>query len=90
MQYGKLVEFYEELGKTTKRLEKTHIISELLKQTPAEDLPVIMLLLEGRLFPSYDAREIGVASRIILKAISDIVKGILLALEKNRGFGPGC
>ena len=70
MQYGKLVEFYEELGKTTKRLEKTHIISELLKQTPAEDLPVIMLLLEGRLFPSYDAREIGVASRIILKAIS--------------------
>ena len=70
MQYSKLVEVYEALEKTAKRLGKTYIISELLKKTPAEDLPVITLLLEGRLFPSWDSREVGVASRIILKAIS--------------------
>ena len=70
MQYSKLVEVYEALEKTAKRLGKTYIISELLKKTPAEDLPVITLLLEGRLFPSWDSREVGVASRLILKAIS--------------------
>src|SRR3989338_762941 len=70
MQYSKLVEVYEALEKTAKRLGKTYIISELLKKTPAEDLPVITLLLEGRVFPSWDSREVGVASRIILKAIS--------------------
>jgi len=31
MEYSKLVEVYEQLNKTTKRLEKTHIISEFLK-----------------------------------------------------------
>ena len=70
MQYKKLVGVYEDLEKTTKRLGKTYIISELLKQTSTEDLPTIMLLLEGRLFPNWDNRETGVASRIILKAIS--------------------
>jgi len=70
MQYRKLVEVYEDIEKTTKRLEKTYIISELLKQTSTEDLPIIMLLLEGRLFPNWDNRETGVASRLILKSIS--------------------
>ncbi len=70
MQYSKLVEVYEDLEKNPKRLKKTHIISELLKRTYIEDLPIIMLLLEGRLFPNWDSRELGVASRLILKAIS--------------------
>ena len=70
MLYSKLVEVYENLEKTAKRLEKTQIISELLKQNSIEELPIIMLLLEGRLFPNWDNRETGVASRIILKAIS--------------------
>ena len=61
MEYSKLVEIYEQLNKTTKRLEKTHIISEFLKDVSVDDIEHVMLLLEGRVFPSYDAREIGVA-----------------------------
>ena len=70
MEYSKLVEVYGELDKTAKRLEKTHIISEFIKKVDADGLPVVMLLLEGRIFPSYDRREIGVASRIVLKALN--------------------
>lgn len=70
MLYDNLVEVYESLEKTSKRLEKTNIISHLLKKTSTEDLEIIMLLLEGRLFPNFDSRELGVASRLILKAIS--------------------
>ena len=70
MKYSELVNVYEQLDKTTKRLEKTEIISKLLKKTPTEDLSIITLLIEGRLFPNWDEREIGVASRLIIKAIS--------------------
>ena len=70
MDYFKLVEVYEELNKTTKRLEKTHIISEFLKDVSAEDMGQVMLLLEGRVFPSYDPREIGIAARLMLKSLN--------------------
>ena len=69
MEYSKLVDIYEHLNKTTKRLEKTHIISEFLKDVSVDDIEHVMLLLEGRVFPSYDSREIGVASRLMLKAL---------------------
>ncbi|MFH0868028.1 MAG: ATP-dependent DNA ligase [Candidatus Woesearchaeota archaeon] len=69
MQYSKLVEVYENLEATTKRLESTHIISEFLKDVSIDDLGTIILLLEGRIFPRWDEREIGIASKTILKAI---------------------
>lgn len=70
MEYSRLVEVYEELNKTTKRLEKTHIISEFLKDVSVEDAEHVMLLLEGRVFPNYDPREIGIAARTMLKSLS--------------------
>ncbi len=69
MEYNNLVELYERLEKTTKRLEKTFYIYELLKKTTAEDLGEIMLLLQGKVFPTWDSRVIGFASRLIVKAI---------------------
>ncbi|MBS3097324.1 ATP-dependent DNA ligase [Candidatus Woesearchaeota archaeon] len=70
MEYNNLAKLYEELEKTTKRLEKTFVISNFLKETKNEDIQTIVLLLQGRLFPNWDTREIGVASRIVIKAIN--------------------
>ena len=70
MEYIKLVEMYQTLEETTKRLKKTFLISEFLKTTPKEDIGNITLLLQGKVFPTWDERKIGVASRLILKAIS--------------------
>ncbi|MBW2980324.1 ATP-dependent DNA ligase [Candidatus Woesearchaeota archaeon] len=70
MKYQNLVNVYQKLEATTKRLEKTHIISEFLKTIEAEDLPKVILLLQGKLFPNWDPSKIGVASRLILKAIA--------------------
>ena len=70
MEYINLVEIYQKLESTTKRLEKTHIISEFLKTLPKDDIPDITLLLQGKLFPSWDERKIGIASRLILKAVN--------------------
>ncbi len=70
MEYSRLVDVYAKLGSTSKRLEKIFIISELLKEVPSEEIGVISLLLQGRVFPTWDDRKIGVASKLILKAIA--------------------
>ena len=83
MEYSKLVDIYEQLNKTTKRLEKTHIIAEFLKEVSIYDMEQVMLLLEGRVFPNYDAREIGVASRLMLKSLS-VATGISVDKIENE------
>ncbi len=70
MEYIKLVDVYQKLESTTKRLEKTFIISEFLKTVKEEELQTTIILLQGRVFPQWDERKIGVASRLVLKAIN--------------------
>ncbi len=70
MRYLELAEFYDHLGKTSKRLEKTFYVAELLKKTDSAELDKILLLLKGRVFPDYDDAKLGVASKLVVKAIS--------------------
>lgn len=70
MKYLELANVYQALESTTKRLEKTYIISEFLKKTDINDMGCIVLLLQGRVFPAWDETKIGVASRMVLKAIN--------------------
>jgi len=65
-----LVVLYEQLEKTTKRLEKTKQLADFLQQLPEKDFSHVLLLLEGRVFPAWDERKIGMASRLLLKVIS--------------------
>jgi len=75
MKYSELVEVYDNLEKTTKRLDKTHCISEFLKKISTEELDIVMLLLQGVIFPKYDERKIGFGGRMVLKALN-IATGI--------------
>lgn len=70
MQYSQFVELYESLSKTTKRLEKTTILSEFLKKLKTHGEPQWIYLLKGRIFPEYDPREFGISDKITIKAIS--------------------
>jgi DNA ligase 1 len=69
MRYLDLVEVYKSLGNTSKRLEKTKYIADLISRTPSPEIGDIMLLLEGKVFPAWQDRKIGVADRLIIKAI---------------------
>ncbi len=85
MKYINLVEVYQRLDSTTKRLEKTYFISELLRETPLEDLSRITLLLQGKIFPPWDERKIGVASRMVLKAIN-VSSGLSVNEIEKAGY----
>lgn len=83
MDYADLVEVYEELEGTSKRLEKTHIISEFLKKVRIDSLPDVILLLQGNVFPPIEEKKIGVAARLVLKALSKATGLSAKEIEKN-------
>ncbi len=70
MKYSDLVAVYAELEQTTKRLEKTAILASFLKKTQESDLDMVILLLQGKVFPSYDEAKLGVAAKLVIRAIS--------------------
>ncbi|MFA5019991.1 MAG: ATP-dependent DNA ligase [Candidatus Pacearchaeota archaeon] len=69
MRYSELVEVYESLGATTKRLEKTEILAKFLKQLKNYNSKWIYLL-RGRVLPDYDPTEFGLSRQLAIKAIS--------------------
>src|SRR3989338_1231910 len=83
MLYSTLVEVYEKLEKTTKRLEKTLIVSELLNTASASEIGEIILIIQGKIFPSYDERKIGIAARLVIKAISTATGISTMLVEKE-------
>ncbi len=82
MKYSDLVDVYEQIESTSKRLEKTYYISQLLKKTPEKDLEMITLLIRGRIYPDWDKRTVGVAGKLVLKAIN-IASGAGMSVIKN-------
>ena len=83
MDYSQLVEAYEKINSTSKRLDKTYYVSELLKKTNKEDIDKIILLLQGKVFPPWDKKVIGVAANLIIKSIS-LATGKTEAQIKNK------
>ena len=69
MKYSELCEVYLKLEGTTKRLEKTEILSSFLKKLKQEENEIIYLL-QGRVFANYDQREMGISDKLTIKAIS--------------------
>jgi DNA ligase-1 len=73
MQYSELVEVYQQLEATSKRLEKTSILAAFLKKLKHEGNKEIVYLVQGRIFPDYDQREIGISTQLIIKALAKSV-----------------
>jgi len=70
MDYLKLTDLYSHLESTPKRLEKTEILSKFIKEIKKDDVGHLIYLIQGRVFPSWDARKIGVNSKLIIRALS--------------------
>ena len=71
MDYSKLVEVYEYLEKTGARLKKVERIAALLEETNTDLLPTVALLVQGKLFPSYSEKEIGIANLLMVRIIAN-------------------
>src|SRR6266516_2826792 len=72
MNYSRLVDAYESIVKTTKRLEISRLLVDLLKQTPPQIIDKVVYLTQGKLYPDYLGIEIGIAEKLAIKCISAV------------------
>ncbi len=91
MDYAELVEVYEHLEKTPARLEKIGTIAKLMRETPTDMLPRITLLLQGKVFPSWSEKEVGIADLLMVKIVSKSTgfseNEVLSGFKKTGDFG---
>ena len=76
MSYSKMVDVYEALDSTTKRLEKTSILAKFFSDIGEKNpklLPVVTLLSLGRVFPTWSEEELGIGTKTLMKAIAYVV-----------------
>ena len=69
MRYGVIAEAYEKIESTTKRLEMTDLLVDLLKNTPKEVIDKVVYLTQGKLYPDFVGVETGIAERLAIKAL---------------------
>lgn len=71
MLYSTLVETYKLLEATTKRLEMTDILAELLKSASPDEIEKVIYLTQGKIHPDWTGEpEIGMAEKMVIEAIS--------------------
>ena len=70
MKYAEIADAYEKIEATTKRLEMTDLLVDLLKCTPKEIIDKVVYLTQGKIYPDFVGVEIGVAERLAIKALA--------------------
>jgi DNA ligase-1 len=70
MDYAIIADSYEKIEATTKRLEMTDLLVELLKKTPKDVIAKVVYLTQGKLYPDFMGVEMGVAEKLAIKALS--------------------
>jgi len=70
LKYAEIAEAYEKIEATTKRLEMTDLLVDLLKRTPKEIIDKVVYLTQGKIYPDFVGVEIGVAERLAIKALA--------------------
>ncbi|MCD6461256.1 MAG: ATP-dependent DNA ligase [Thermoplasmata archaeon] len=71
MRYARLVDTYESLEATTKRLEMTDHLVDLFKETPPDILDKVVYLTQGKLYPDFMGVELGVGEKVAVRAIAN-------------------
>jgi len=85
MLYATLVETYESLEATSKRLEMTVILADLLRSAKPEELEKVIYLTQGKIHPNWTGEpEIGIAEKMAIETIAmasgmkkDEVRGLM-------------
>lgn len=70
MKFSLVADTLSYMENTTKRLELTQHLVDLFKITPADIIPKVVYLLQGKLRPDHEGVEIGIAEKIAIKALS--------------------
>jgi DNA ligase-1 len=73
MLYDKLVEFYNELESTTKRLEMIDILTKLFINSSYQEIDKIIYLTQGKIHPDWKGEpELGMAEKMVIETLTRV------------------
>ena len=70
MDYSVLADNYEKLESISSKLKKTEILAELFSKTSNDELPKVVFLVQGLVYPKFTGLELGIATQMMMRAIS--------------------
>ncbi len=70
MLFRELVDTYEELDKTSSRLEMTDILSQFFKKADRGSLRKAVYLTQGQLYPDFNPQKLGMADKLLFKTLT--------------------
>jgi DNA ligase-1 len=70
LDYAVIADAYEKIEATTKRLEMTDMLVDLLKNTPKNVIAKVVYLTQGKIYPDFVGLEIGVAEKLAIRALA--------------------
>lgn len=71
MDFSIIAEIFEDMEKTKSRLLLIDHLVDLLKKTPNNTIKKIVYLLQGKIYPSFEGIELGLAEKLTIKAIAE-------------------
>jgi len=81
LKFLELATVFEKIDATTKRLEMTGLLVDLVNKTPAEEIRRVVYLLQGQLYPDYEGVELGLAEKLLIKAVAQVTGRTEKAVE---------
>ena len=88
MLYRELVDAYEKIEATSKRLEMADLLVGLLRRTPVETISKAVYLTQGKLYPDFFGIELGLAEKMVARAIAQAAATTVQQVDseyKKRG-----
>ena len=70
MKFSVISDALQKMERTSKRLELTDILVELIKVIPEEIISKAVYLIQGKLRPNFEGVELGIAEKLVMKAMS--------------------
>ena len=69
MYFSRLATYFERIEAKKSRLEITYILAELFNELSTEEIGQTVYLLQGRVAPSFEKTEFGMAEKTVIKSI---------------------
>jgi DNA ligase-1 len=70
MKFSNISDAFQKMEVTRKRLELTNILVQLLKEIPEDIISKAIYLIQGKLRPNFEGVELGIAEKLVMKAMS--------------------
>jgi DNA ligase-1 len=87
MKFSIISDAFQKMEGTSKRLELTDILVELLQEIPQDVISKAIYLIQGKLRPNFEGVELGIAEKLVMKAMSKSAGIPLKKIEDDYNKG---